>query len=422
MAANVYNDSIRDAEYVARVRRHSPSSLIPLLADIASQYWERDSWLKSPYKKFTPWALADIARVSLISGNEHRSTATVDDLLQCAAAYVSVNDPELSGHDADSVTGFLLRITAEQLSYAQTPYNEVGRTAALFAAHQAVEDTESHHRRLGGSTFRLHPQSVCRNGVLRPGGRGKERRAVLGRVVQQSISCGDNSRDASRTPSCHHRKELREGCCVISNEQTEEPGRCLPPLYLQPTSGQARCLGNSSRTAGSSSRTAVPQDQPKRRVLRRRAEHWGNSFTDDVGDLFEQYIGRQLATIPNAQVHPEILYDNGSKRSVDWIVVCDDVVILVEVKSVRPTEAVRRLGKTSEAGAELRRMLGRAYKQLEKSDALIGCTSGRLCTHTRRPTPRWAHRDDGAFCSRERWTGEGPDGHFFGSHPHDGVR
>ena len=74
--ANVHRDSIRDAEYVARVRRHSPSSLIPLIAQAAAQYWEPDSWLKTPYKKFTPWALADIARVSLVSGNENRSAAT----------------------------------------------------------------------------------------------------------------------------------------------------------------------------------------------------------------------------------------------------------------------------------------------------------------------------------------------------------
>jgi hypothetical protein len=56
--------------------------------------------------------------------------------------------------------------------------------------------------------------------------------------------------------------------------------------------------------------------------------------------LFEQYVGRQLATIPNTQLYLEILYDEG-KRSVDWIVVCDNTVILVEVKSVRRTEAVR---------------------------------------------------------------------------------
>ena len=133
--ANVYRSSITDAEYVARVRRHSPSTLLPLVARTSAQYWEQSSWLQSPYKKYTPWALAeDIARVSLISGNRDSAVATQDDLLQCCAAYVQINDPELGSGNPDSLTSFFLRITSEQ-GYNQTPYNELGRVAALFEKH-----------------------------------------------------------------------------------------------------------------------------------------------------------------------------------------------------------------------------------------------------------------------------------------------
>lgn len=59
---------------------------------------------------------------------------------------------------------------------------------------------------------------------------------------------------------------------------------------------------------------------------------WAEPFAEDVGDLFEQYVGRLLKTIPNATVYPEIHYDpDGDKRSVDWIVVRDNAVLLVEV-------------------------------------------------------------------------------------------
>ena len=127
-----YEDSIRDEEYIARVRRHAPSSLIPLLAEAAAEYSVPGSWQKSPWMKFTPWALADVARVSLVSGNEFRSRATIDDLLRCCAAYVAVNDPELSANNPESLTGFMLRITSEQLSYEQNPFHLITRTAALF--------------------------------------------------------------------------------------------------------------------------------------------------------------------------------------------------------------------------------------------------------------------------------------------------
>ncbi|MBS4730163.1 hypothetical protein MSM1_18135 [Mycobacterium sp. SM1] len=82
--------------------------------------------------KFPPWTLADIARVSLVSGNEHRPPATLDDLLRCCAAYSAVNDLELSANNPGSLTGFMLRITSEQLSYEAIPFHLMARAAALF--------------------------------------------------------------------------------------------------------------------------------------------------------------------------------------------------------------------------------------------------------------------------------------------------
>jgi hypothetical protein len=96
---------------------------------------------------------------------------------------------------------------------------------------------------------------------------------------------------------------------------------------------------------------------------------WENAFAEDVGELFEQYVGRQLQQISSATVYPEVVYGKASERSVDWIVVCPDAVILVEVKSVRPTDAIR-LGKP-EAEDEFRRMLGHAFKQLSTTNELI---------------------------------------------------
>jgi len=96
---------------------------------------------------------------------------------------------------------------------------------------------------------------------------------------------------------------------------------------------------------------------------------WDNAFAEDVGELFEQYVGRQLQQVSDATVHAEITYGKDCNRSVDWIVVCHDAVILVEVKSARPTDAIR-LGKPN-AVDEFRRMLGHAFKQLDTTNDLI---------------------------------------------------
>lgn len=365
--ANVYRDNISDAEYVARVRRHSPSSLLPLIAQTSAQYWQPSSWLKSPYRKYTPWALADIARVALVSGNENRSAATQEDLLHCCAAYVAMNDPELASDSPDSLTSFFLRITSEQ-NYNQTPYNEVGRTVALFENTQASKELK----------------------VIRPGWDAE----LFGCTLSQYTGAGFFVQATAANNGGRFSAEW------FNNPQLEPITAVLPSQVLAAAVDQ-----NFVGTTGwfRSKRVTTPADNYRRftfnpllarpvvagisnellvpsilLVLRKisplgvyyaGAKKWGNSFTDDVGDLFEQYVGRQLATIPNAQVRPEIVYDKGGKRSVDWIVVCAAVVILVEVKSVRPTEPVR-MG-TADAGAELRRMLGKAYKQINTTDDLI---------------------------------------------------
>ena len=61
------------------------------------------------------------------------------------------------------------------------------------------------------------------------------------------------------------------------------------------------------------------------------------------------------------------MHDN--LASVDWFVILPAVVLMVEVKSVRPTDQVRRGGPL--AGVELTRMLSRAFEQLSTTNTLI---------------------------------------------------
>jgi hypothetical protein len=81
-------------------------------------------------------------------------------------------------------------------------------------------------------------------------------------------------------------------------------------------------------------------------------EGLNEAFTRDLGELFEQYVGRHLRLLSDADVHPEVVYivKGNVKKSVDWIVVFDDLVLLVEVKSVRPT-AQLRLGRRTSPGS-----------------------------------------------------------------------
>jgi hypothetical protein len=98
---------------------------------------------------------------------------------------------------------------------------------------------------------------------------------------------------------------------------------------------------------------------------------YGEGFARDLGHLFEQYIGRQLRLLPGARVLGEFTYGpkNDRRKTVDWIVILPEVVLLVEVKSAIPTEPVR-LG-TPEATRAVLAKLGKAFRQIDVTAQLI---------------------------------------------------
>jgi hypothetical protein len=70
-------------------------------------------------------------------------------------------------------------------------------------------------------------------------------------------------------------------------------------------------------------------------------QRWGVAFTHDVGKLFEAYVGRQLTSRTEWTVLSEICYGRDDSLSVDWFVITDRYVVLIECKSALPTAAVR---------------------------------------------------------------------------------
>ena len=94
----------------------------------------------------------------------------------------------------------------------------------------------------------------------------------------------------------------------------------------------------------------------------------GDKFTRDLGVAFQDYVGRQLSLMPDVEVLPEVFYDN-DQRSVDWFVVFDDLVVLVEAKTTR-LPVFARMGTNSLAD-DLERSIGRAFRQVARTDRLL---------------------------------------------------
>jgi hypothetical protein len=363
---------VSDYEYRQLVRRYKPSSLVPLIAAAAARYWQHQDWLNSPYRKYMPWALADAARVSLASGNEYRSDATDQDLLQVLNAFSRFDDPFLRDKD---VHGFLLRMAGQQMTWQVPEYETIARTAAIFEQTPPLQPMEcvrpGWDAELFGCTLREYVGTAQLAWASAISCAGRFDPAVFdtpdGKLIARHVG-----RDTVTQVLDAHFATSVTGFRADDQEATaraDRDGR-LRRFTSNPLRGRPLLTG-----FGPGYLCPVPY------LALAKATPWGVYFTGlkrykegfarDLGHLFEQYIGRQLRLLPGAQVLGEVTYGpkNDRRKTVDWIVILPEVVLLVEVKSAIPTEPVR-LGTPEAAGAALAK-LGKAFKQIDVTAQLI---------------------------------------------------
>jgi hypothetical protein len=74
-----------------------------------------------------------------------------------------------------------------------------------------------------------------------------------------------------------------------------------------------------------------------------------------------------LTSLPGVEVYPEVAYieKKNTIDSVDWIVVFDDLVLLVEVKATRTPAAARAADVTAQDAYQA--TLGRAFRQINRT-------------------------------------------------------
>lgn len=362
-----------DREFVGRVRRHAPSSLIPLIARRGAENATRESWLDAN-SRGRPWELAEIARVSLTRGTEFRPPASDEDLDACIYGYRQINDPDLHHHREGAVGEFLLRTAAEQLTYQQEIFHDLARTVALFEHTTATGDepkvlkgawaNELFGCSIGdyvNTAFLLYIGAMRNEGIFDPAWLDQRNFEPIVEQIPAAVMT-----------------QLMESQFVADKAQLQRVQAEVQERIGRPAASYRRFgfnpLSKYPVVSGFADRWHIPV--PHLLILKASClgifyaglDRWGKTFADDLGPLFESYIGNQLADL-GGTVIPEIQYDHDNKRSVDWLVILDECVLLVEVKSTRPTEKLRWGGP--EAGAELERTLAKGVGQLDKTAQLI---------------------------------------------------
>lgn len=365
---------VTDGEYVKQVRRYRPSSLLPLVAAASAAYSTEGSWKTSPDGRCTPWALADIARVALTGGRQHGAAAQPQDLLALLGLYSRLDDHygHDAGRDPEALDRYLLRLTAEQFPYQYSFFTELARSAALFTQTTASRPAQclrpGWEEDLLGVTVSEYVGIAQLLYGLAVGGRGRFDLAGLS-------DCGDEqllARMPASTIAAVTERHFVTGRADFARADGVARNRPNDDLLRRYEHNQLRSTpllrGFGRGLLAPVSQLILAKASPLG-LFYTGMHRYDKAFADDLGDLFEAYVGRQLDLLPDAVVHPEVVYGPGNSRGVDWIVVTDDLVLLVEAKSTRPTWHLR-LG-TEERTTEIRKRLAKGFKQIERTGGLI---------------------------------------------------
>lgn len=337
--ANQETSTISFEDFRQVVRRFPPSHLLPVLAELALVGSEDAETRRAIQPHVQPWAIATVARESVLWGNEHRSsTVTPDALRRIFNAHNRVAEIDVRADEVDFLDIFT-RVAYEQFPYQDAGPIETSRSHALLVEglaevstkHFTLQDAD---RLLGaplgkavGATFLLHALAHSQGGWVDPAWMDRDNFAPIFDVWDREVV---DLRIAQMTTTFEDVRRRYE------EAPKPPPGReryALNPLISTPflKMGDGRILAPQP---GLIMQTVSPGALYYRGV----AAYGAQQFGSDLGLLTQHYVGRQLRILePDAVVHPEIEYVEAKRRrdSVDWFILFDSLVVMVEVKSAR---------------------------------------------------------------------------------------
>ncbi|KAA0021763.1 hypothetical protein [Antrihabitans cavernicola] len=317
-----------------------------------------------------PWGLAAAARESLLHGNEHRDAGKVSEKALNALMSKFFNS-EATPHLIPGDRGFLLSIVTpilyEQFPWQESIFEELSRSHALLLDGLDQVDTSvisaaSMTELLGGmslgdaigATFFLQVGANMNGGVFDPDWLNQPNfEEVLHLFPRSNIEAMAERLTATRDEFKQDFKAQSLGVKRLARYDYNPLVR-TPFVKLD----QGLPVAPAPRLI---LRTVTPGG-----LFYSGVSKYGKAFADDLGALFENYIGRNLRLIDGADVHPEIVYGaRGDKKSIDWFVVMPGLVLLVECK-------MKRLALGSRAGdpqlfEDLQKSLEKARTQLTRT-------------------------------------------------------
>lgn len=315
-------------------------------------------------------------RESILWGNEHRrDEVTESDLIDIFNGHNSIYEGDPDPDDEHSALRLMTRLAYEQFSMQESVFEEVARTHALLVEGvdsvvglQVLAHPDAWNRLLGaplgqmvGATMFLQVAANENGGWYDPNWLTQERfdpvcqlwpREAIELRAEQLSTTFDGFRVS-------YKAALEKGAPPHGYDRYAFNPLVTTPFLRMP----------DGRLLAPQPRFILPSISPGA-LYYRGLDVFGKSYADDLGQLTEAYVGRQLRSLSDDVVaHPEIIYGKEHLRSIDWFWVFSSVVVLVEVKSARfgLSERAGALGFEDAVAARL----GKAADQIARTEAAL---------------------------------------------------
>lgn len=323
-----------------------------------------ESMLSAP-----PWAIATIARESILFGNDYRRSFVDDDAL---VAIFNAHNSIYEDLVEDSAAPFLIRMSYEQFPYQESYYEEVCRSHAMLVEGAREISTEvlseeawitvlgAPLEQVVGATFFLHIAATLHAGRIEASWLARDDLQTLYDAWPKSVI------EHRLSELTYTFDEFRS-----AYREAHDAAGLLPP-GLERYSFNPLVQRPFVRLPDG--RILAPQPRLILRTVSPGALYYacistlGEKFGTTLGHLTQHYVGKQLRSIEaGLAVYPEIAYRQGRQElaSVDWFVDLPSVLVLVEVKSARFGLLERAgFGRYKEKVASL---LNKASSQVKKT-------------------------------------------------------
>lgn len=358
---------VTHSEYVQRVRSLPQSELLRKLSSAASRIvQQRVRGEKLEPLSVQEFTLAGIARTSLAQGNDLRSRKITRELvIRLCQEYLETSYTPTS----EETLGELLRpIFFEQLLVQLSPMHNIARAHALFQHYlPQIEGAPSADEigavlgvpqvadftRIG---FAVHVGCMLHAGTL-------PKSMITSKKVAPLFSPLEPAEIVPHLQT-HYAWPLREHIHsarhVLDTAPKNQEALAFNPL-------QSRPLIDMGDNFICPAPHFLMDKFTGTGLYYTLASELGAKFTNALGHAFEDHVADQLRLLCAATVHREVSYGKNNEKSCDFLLVFNEMVLLVEAKSSRPPESFR---KSLTPARELH-ALTKARDQITKTAKLI---------------------------------------------------